>query len=105
MAAQLGLPDNEIDRLLSEAEARLSGNGQADAAVTAVTAVAAPAAKAAGPVARVTAAEEQIAATDKRSDKLSVRVPQLAQKEKVCALFFSSLPVHVFCDDSKSQSQ
>jgi tryptophanyl-tRNA synthetase len=100
MAATLGLPDHEIDRLLSEAEARLSSNCSSDAAgaVTATTAPATVAAPVTAPVA-VTAGEHA-AVTDKKSEKLSLRVPQLAQKKKVC-LWLS--PLHVFYDDSKSQ--
>lgn len=80
MAATFGLPDDEIDRLLSQAEARLSGNGSVD------TAIATPqAARTAAPVATslAPAAGEQAATLEKKSEKLSVRVPQLAQKQKV----------------------
>ena len=80
MAITLGLPDDEIDRLLLEAEARLSGNGNSDAvavvpaANTTTAIVAAPVAPTAG---------EQRPVSEKKSEKLTVRVPQLAQKQKV----------------------
>ncbi|KAL2017296.1 hypothetical protein VTK56DRAFT_2319 [Thermocarpiscus australiensis] len=74
----LGLSEAEIDRLLSEAESRLAGEGRPDA-VAAVPAAKAPATVSA-PVAPT--AGEQAAATEKKSEKLSVRVPQLAQKKK-----------------------
>lgn len=82
MAATLGLPDDEIDRLLSEAEARLSGNCSSDAvvAVTATTTPATVAAPVTAPVA--VAAGEHTAVADKKSEKLSLRVPQLTQKKK-----------------------
>ncbi|AEO69004.1 uncharacterized protein THITE_2155551 [Thermothielavioides terrestris NRRL 8126] len=81
MAAKLGLPDDEIDRLLSEAEARLSGSGNGtDDAVAAAPAVKAPATIVAAPVAA--AAGEPAAEPNKKSEKLSVRVPQLPQKKK-----------------------
>ncbi|KAK4123253.1 Nucleotidylyl transferase [Parathielavia appendiculata] len=78
MATKFGLPDEEIDRLLSEAEARLSGNGSSNT-VAAVPAAKAPAVIAAPAVAT---AGEQTAVPAKKSEKLSVRVPQLAQKKK-----------------------
>jgi hypothetical protein len=84
MATTFGLPDDEIDRLLSEAEARLSGGNASSDAVVAVAAAEAPAPIAA-PVAPT--AGEQTAVPAKKSEKLSVRVPQLAQKKKVCAGF------------------
>ncbi|KAK4155199.1 hypothetical protein C8A00DRAFT_42164 [Chaetomidium leptoderma] len=78
MATKLGLPEGEIDRLLAEAEARLSGNGSADAvavvsAATTLATTSAPPAPTAG---------EQTAVLEKKSEKLSVRVPQLAEKKK-----------------------
>ncbi|KAK4106166.1 Nucleotidylyl transferase [Parathielavia hyrcaniae] len=78
MAIKFGLPDEEIDRLLLEAEARLSGNGSSSA----VAAV--PAAKTPASIAALAAptAGEQTAVPAKESEKLSVRVPQLAQKKK-----------------------
>ncbi|KAH6624231.1 hypothetical protein B0J18DRAFT_490254 [Chaetomium sp. MPI-SDFR-AT-0129] len=80
MAAALGLPDDEIDRLLSQAETRLSGIGSVDTVAIAT----APAAGTVAPVAAslAPAAGEQAAALEKKSEKLSVRVPQLAQKQK-----------------------
>ncbi|KAL2132665.1 hypothetical protein VTI74DRAFT_3535 [Chaetomium olivicolor] len=81
MTAKLCLPDDEIDRLLAEAEARLSGSGSSDAVAVAPVA---PAAKVPATVAAPVAATagEQTAAPEKKSEKLSVRVPQLAQKKK-----------------------
>ena len=83
MSITLGLPDAEIDRLLLEAEARLSGNGSSDAvavvpAAKASAIVAAPVAPAAG--------EQTAVSEKKKSEKLTVRVPQLGQKQKVRAL-------------------
>ncbi|KAK4135489.1 tryptophanyl-tRNA synthetase [Trichocladium antarcticum] len=74
----IGLADDEIDRLLAEAEVRLAGAGSADAvavvpASTALATVAAAAAANAG---------DQTAVSDKKPEKLTVRVPQLAQKQK-----------------------
>lgn len=80
MGPVLGLPDEEIDRLLSEAEARLSGNaGGVDAAV------ATPAAKTPASLAvpRPPITGEQTTVPEKKSEKLSVRVPQLPEKKKV----------------------
>jgi len=82
MAATLGLPDEEINRLLAEAEARLAGNADADARAVAPAksaalkplTVAAPAAPKAG---------EQTVPQEKKAEELSVRVPQLSQKKKV----------------------
>ncbi|AEO58126.1 hypothetical protein MYCTH_101411 [Thermothelomyces thermophilus ATCC 42464] len=81
MGPDLGLPDEEIDRLLSEAEARLSGNASVDAAAAAP---AAPAAKTAASLAvpRPPITGEQTTVPEKKSEKLSVRVPQLAEKKK-----------------------
>lgn len=83
MAAKFGLPDDEIDRLLAEAEARLSGNGNASS--DAVAAV--PPAKALAPVGAPVAslAGEQTVVPEKKPAKLSVRVPQPVQKKKVRA--------------------
>jgi tryptophanyl-tRNA synthetase len=82
MAATFGLPDDEIDRLLSEAEARLSGNGSVDA--VAVAGDAAAAAKTPTTVVAPPAptAGEQTSVPEKKSEKLTVRVPQLPQKNK-----------------------
>lgn len=102
MAAVFGLPDDEIDRLLSEAETRLAAGGSSDA-VTAVPASTAPAAVAEPATAAVApTAGEQTAVPEKKSEKLSVRVPQLAQKKKVRSFFFLT-PSPVFSDESKSQ--
>ncbi|KAL2168833.1 hypothetical protein VTG60DRAFT_6803 [Thermothelomyces hinnuleus] len=81
MGPVLGLPDEEIDRLLSEAEARLSGNASVDAAAAAP---AAPAAKTPASLAvpRPPITGEQTTVPEKKSEKLSVRVPQLAEKKK-----------------------
>jgi tryptophanyl-tRNA synthetase len=105
MAVTLGLPDDEIDRLLLEAEARLSGNGSLVPADAADAAVAAPAAKTPTTVAapRAPTAGEQTTVLGKKSEKLSVRVPQLEEKKKVCAAFLST-PSHVFHDESISQT-
>ncbi|GAB1320096.1 Tryptophan--tRNA ligase, mitochondrial [Madurella fahalii] len=73
----LGLSDADIDRLLAEAESRLAGNG-GPGAVAALPAKAAVAATA--PLAPT--AGEQTAVPEKKSEKLSVRVPQPAQKKK-----------------------
>ncbi|KAH6636084.1 Fcf2 pre-rRNA processing-domain-containing protein [Chaetomium tenue] len=82
MAATFGLPDDEIDRLLSEAEARLSGNGSLDA--VAVVGAAAAAAKTPATIVAPPAptAGEQTSVPEKKSEKLTVRVPQLPQKNK-----------------------
>jgi len=82
MAVKFGLPDDEIDRLLSEAEARLSGNGSADALIA--VSPAQPPAEAPASVAAPTAptAGGQTAVPETKSEKLSVRVPQLAEKKK-----------------------
>jgi tryptophanyl-tRNA synthetase len=83
MAITLGLPDDEIDRLLLEAEARLSGNGSSDA--VAVVPAAKTTAIVAAPVAPT--AGEQRPVSENKSEKLTVRVPQLAPKQKVRAYF------------------
>ena len=103
MAVKFGLPDDEIDRLLLEAEARLSGNGNADALIA--VSPAQPPAKAPASVAAPTAptAGGQTAVPETKSEKLSVRVPQLVQKKKVRALLLLHLPSPVD-DESKSQS-
>jgi hypothetical protein len=100
MAITLGLPDDEIDRLLLEAEARLSGNGNSDA-VTVVPAAKTTTAIIAAPVAPT--AGEQRPVSEKKSEKLTVRVPQLAQKQKVRAYFSPLPPTHVFPDEDTSQ--
>jgi hypothetical protein len=102
MAITLGLPDDEIDRLLLEAEARLSGNGNSDA-VTVVPAAKTTTAIIAAPVAPT--AGEQRPVSEKKSEKLTVRVPQLAPKQKVRAYFSSlhRLSTHVFPDEDTSQ--
>ncbi|KXX78655.1 rRNA-processing protein fcf2 [Madurella mycetomatis] len=73
----LGLSDADIDRLLAEAESRLAGNGGSGAVAVlpgkAPVAATAPLAPAAG---------EQTAVPENKSEKLSVRVPQPAQKKK-----------------------
>ncbi|KAK3901921.1 hypothetical protein C8A05DRAFT_44535 [Staphylotrichum tortipilum] len=88
MATTLGLSDDEIDRLLSEAEARLSGNDAGAVAVanagSADALTATPPAKAlasaATPVAST--AGEQTAVPAQKPGKLTVRVPQPTQKKK-----------------------
>ncbi|KAJ4304022.1 Deoxynucleotidyltransferase terminal-interacting protein 2 [Collariella sp. IMI 366227] len=86
MATTFGLPDDEIDRLLAEAEARLSGKESADAeaGAVAVKASSAVAVKAPSTVAAPVAvtAGEQTAVPEKKSEKLSVRVPQHNKKDK-----------------------
>jgi tRNA A37 threonylcarbamoyladenosine synthetase subunit TsaC/SUA5/YrdC len=77
----LGLPDAEIDRLLAEAESRLSRSGSSDAGPVA-TATAAKVPATATAVLKSTAEEQT--AVSKKSEELAVRVPQLAQKKKVC---------------------
>jgi hypothetical protein len=99
MAITLGLPDDEIDRLLLEAEARLSGNGSSDA--VAVVPAAKTTAIVAAPVAPT--AGEQRPVSENKSEKLTVRVPQLAQKQKVRAYFSPLPPTHVFPDEDTSQ--
>jgi hypothetical protein len=99
MAATFGLPDDEIDRLLAEAEGRLAGAGSSDA--VAVASVSTAPATVAAPVAAN--AGDQIAAPEKKSEKLSVRVPQLAQKQKVSVFSLPSLSAHVFHDEDLSQ--
>lgn len=115
MAATLDLPFDKIDRLLSEAEARLSGNDAGAVAVggassaDALTAVppAKALASAAAPVAST--AGEQTAVAAQKPGKLTVRVPQPTQKKKVRALL--SLPPSSLCtctpvcDEIKSQSK
>jgi hypothetical protein len=100
MAATFGLPDDEIDRLLSEAEARLSGNGTSDAVAVAAVPTAKSTAIIAAPVAPV--AGEQTTVSEQKPEKLSVRVPQLHQKQKVRACSTHSRP-HVFNDEDQSQ--
>lgn len=87
MAVKFGLPDDEIDRLLLEAEARLSGNGNADALIA--VSPAQPPASVAAPTAPT--AGGQTAVPETKSEKLSVRVPQLVQKKKVRALLLFHL--------------
>lgn len=78
------MPDDEIDRLLSEAEARLSGNGSLGAVAVASEDAAAAAAKTPTTVVAPPAptAGEQTSVPEKKSEKLTVRVPQLPQKNK-----------------------
>jgi tryptophanyl-tRNA synthetase len=106
MAATFGLPDDEIDRLLSEAEARLSGNGSVDVVVVAVAGDAAAAAKTPTTVVAppVPTAGEQTSVPEKKSEKLTVRVPQLPQKNKVRSKRCRVHHPHVFPDESKSQT-
>lgn len=75
----LGLPDAEIDKLLAEAEARLAGNGgsEQNAIVTA------PAAAEAQTVATPPQPPAGVPTAVSKDEKLSVRVPQLAEKKKV----------------------
>lgn len=105
MAATFGLPDDEIDRLLSEAEARLSGNGSLGAVAVASEDAAAAAAKTPTTVVAPPAptAGEQTSVPEKKSEKLTVRVPQLPQKNKVRCKRCRVHHPHVFPDESKSQ--
>lgn len=78
-AISFGLPDDEIDRLLSLAESRLAGNENARA----VTVAAPVASKSSATIATTTTVAttgEQIKAEEK-SEKLNVYVPQLTQKK------------------------
>ena len=87
----LGLPDDEIDRLLSEAESRLS------AGVSRSTGVVAPIVPSAKSL-KATASQPPAAAGDptavskEKVEKLSVRVPQPANKKKVGIVPKSHLP-------------
>ncbi|KAK4249638.1 hypothetical protein C7999DRAFT_39300 [Corynascus novoguineensis] len=78
MGPVFGLPDEEIDRLLAEAEARLSGNASVG------TAAAASVEKTPASIAvpRAPTTGEQTTVPEKKSEKLSVRVPQLTEKKK-----------------------
>lgn len=95
MAFALGLPDDEIDRLLAEAEARLSSNGSSEAGP--VVAVPAKTAAVVAATDAPTAGEQQTAASEEslkpekteKTEELSVRVPQLPKKQKVCPLSVS----------------
>ncbi|KAL2123391.1 hypothetical protein VTJ04DRAFT_3846 [Mycothermus thermophilus] len=88
MAFALGLPDDEIDRLLAEAEARLSSNGSSEAGP--VVAVPAKTAAVVAATDAPTAGEQQTAALEEslkpekteKTEELSVRVPQLPKKQK-----------------------
>jgi hypothetical protein len=83
MAATFGLPDDEIDRLLSEAEARLSGSGSLDTVAVSTSAAAAAKTPATVVAPPAPTAGEQTSVLEKKSEKLTVRVPQLSQKKKV----------------------
>lgn len=89
MGPVFGLPDEEIDRLLSEAEARLSGNASVDA-VAAASVEKTPASIA---VPRAPTTGEQTTVPERKSEKLSVRVPQLTEKKKVRAAPAHSNPI------------
>ncbi|KAL2270451.1 hypothetical protein VTJ83DRAFT_2635 [Remersonia thermophila] len=85
MSLTLGLPDDEIDRLLSEAEARLASNGSAEAGAVVAVPAAAPKTAAVPAAPDAPGAGEQTAASESQTEKpekLSVRVPQLPQKQK-----------------------
>src|SRR4051794_14364924 len=101
MAIQiLGLPDDEIDRLLSEAESRLSTKDSSAAGVVAPIVPSAKALKAAASPLPAAAGVPIAAASEEKAEKLSVRVPQSAQKKKVGASSPSS--VHPFYDEDLS---
>lgn len=94
MAATLALPFDEIDRLLSEAEARLSGNDAgavavADASGSNALTTAPPKALASAVAPVASTAGEQAAVAAQKSGKLTVRVPQPTQKKKVRAALAS----------------
>ena len=91
MATQvLGLPDDEIDRILREAESRLSATDNSAAGVVAPIAPSAKALKAAAPPLPAAAGAPTVALSEEKAEKLSVRVPQPAKKKKVSS--FSSFP-------------
>jgi hypothetical protein len=79
----LGLPESEIDRLLREAETRLTANGggseHGQVVVSGVKALTTTAAAAPLPTPAGVPSEQQ---AEKKAD-ISVRVPQLPQKKKV----------------------
>jgi len=93
MAIQiLGLPDDEIDRLLSEAESRLAAKDSSTAGVVAPIVPSAKALKAAASPLPVAAGAPTAAVSEEKAEKLSVRVPQPAKKKKVGTSSPSSLP-------------
>ena len=96
----LGLPDDEIDRLLSEAEARLSAKDSSAAGVVAPIVPSAKALKAAALPLPAAAGVPTAAVSEEKAEKLSVRVPQAATKRKVGASSPSSC--HPFCDEDLS---
>jgi len=100
-AGVLGLPDAEIDRLLAEAEARLAGGSDKGTVVTPSTATSKAVAIAASPL--PAPAGDPTGVSKPKTEKLSVRVPQLAQKKKVCIPLPSTRRFHVFPDESNSQ--
>ncbi|KAK0738582.1 hypothetical protein B0T18DRAFT_441269 [Schizothecium vesticola] len=82
MAIQvLGLPDDEIERLLSEAESRLSAKDSSAAGVVAPIVPSAKALKAAASPLSVAAGVPTAAVSEEKTEKLSVRVPQPAKKK------------------------
>jgi hypothetical protein len=91
----------DIDRLLSEAEARLSGQNQTAVAATRIpdksrTAESIPSKK--NTVSRLKAVVPET-----EPKQLSVRIPQVAKPKKVGSFQASSL--YLFCDENISQSQ
>ncbi|KAK0622865.1 hypothetical protein B0T14DRAFT_535882 [Immersiella caudata] len=77
----LGLPESEIDRLLSEAESRLAANGGSEQGQVVVSSVKAVATTATAPPLPTPAGVSSEKQTEKKAD-VSVRVPQLPQKKE-----------------------
>lgn len=85
-ALMAALTEADIERLLSEAEARLAVNESSNKAVTIV----APASKA-NALASV-ATPSPASGEPSKAEKLTMRVPQVQKKDKVCRYPFISLP-------------
>lgn len=107
MAIQvLGLPDDEIDRLLSEAESRLSAKNSSEAGVVAPIVPSAKALKAAASPLPVAAGDPTAAVSEDKAEKLSVRVPQPPKKKKVGTSYpFLTPPPPPFRDEELSHFQ
>jgi len=90
----VGLSDADIDRLLSEAESRLATRGGLGQGAVVVSD--APSAKAVTTTSPTLppSTGDPTAGSSQKTEKLSVRVPQLPQKKKVSVSF--SPPLHVF---------
>ncbi|KAK4188695.1 hypothetical protein QBC35DRAFT_514615 [Podospora australis] len=78
----LGLPDSEIDRLLADAESRLAGNGNNAKAVTVATPAAFKAVATIATPGAPSTGEQTQPVSEVKPEKLTVRVPQLPQKNK-----------------------